>query len=299
MLLIVSLFILLHFIGFTKKKRNVIQFANFELAKNISAHSRDYTKLVIRILILILIIFSLTNAVYERTTVAKNLNLVIIIDDSSSLSAREFEAIKKSSINFIQSLPSSVKLGLDTTSGKDALLSLTTNKEDIVNSIKKIEQKETEKRELKNILVSSIQAFITEEEKVIRARRSSSLTPQDIVVTTSPRTLVLLARTVEEEPTEEAIAIANSNRATIYTINLDLTNQGNIESRSLKQLAQRTGGEFFSIEKELILDQALNKIVQKTEGKVIFDLKNPLLIGIFVLLLVGWIAEYMRFGTIP
>ena len=297
LLLVISIFILLHFINYTSRKGKVIKFANYNVAKKINRYSRDYTKLIIRIIILILLVLALTGTVYEVTTTTKDTHLILLLDTTNAMSINEFEIMKKTTTQFMRTLPEGVKVGLVTISGENiGEKKLHENKEEAIVLVENLKQTSLE-RDLKKAFLSSEQIFLEEEEKFIRAKKTTSLTPQDLAIISSPRVMILITKGEYDEG--EVVYISNTGNIAAYTIDIAIENPDQQQSESLQHIAQSTGGEYFSVEKEVIVNQALLQIAQSFQGKVAIELTRPILIGIFVLLLLGWILEYIRFGTIP
>lgn len=281
-----------------------IKFSNFDLAKNISKSSKNYLKLILRVLILILLIFAAAGSIYEYPGEATNINFVLTLDTSRTFTQDEFDIIKESARDFIQTLPQGIKVGLVSFSEKSRVENkLTSNKEEIITALNNLQLIPQNERNIESSIAESVQLFLEEEQRVIRTRRSTTLSPQKVIITTVPKVIVLTtSQKPIESPLEEGIEIANSNGAAIYTIGVHLNKEEPLEKgpqEQLNNIAQSTGGEFFPIESKTLLEQAYRKIARITSGKIAYELRNPLLILVLVLLVVEWIAEYIRFGTIP
>ena len=301
--LAISLFIFLHFVNFTRKKGRTIKFSNFDIASDLSKHQRDYLKLFIRVLVLVLLVLVASGPIYETSKVTDS-NFVIAIDNSNRITLEELEAIKKSVIKFVNLLPENIKVGLVSFSEKGNVENeLISDKSEIINSIEKITVNDNENRNVEDAVLQSSNLLAREEERIIQTRRASQakVGPQDFFITSEPKAMILITSQEKTESSiEKAIATANDNSLTVYAIAVKFNR--NLEetfNEDLKKMSQSTLGEFFSAEREINLEQAFRRIASFTAGKTAVDLTNPLLITIFIFLILGWILEYLIFGTIP
>ena len=297
-MLLIPPFILLHFINLKTKKGKAIKFANFEIIEKISEEqpiSRNYTKLVLRSGILILLIFAASGAVFNFIGTTSNFNFVLAIDNSVSMSAKDLtpsrlEAAKQSAVSFTESLPFGTKIGLVTFSGNSLIVNkLTSEKSEIINSISSIEISPVSGTDIGSALVTSSNLLTQEEKSKI------------IILLTDGRSNIGL-------PIENAIDIINKNNILIYTIGIgtlegeiieDLQFKSSIDETELKNIAVSTGGSFFSADNEESLTQAYTNIGGLTRDIISIELISPLLAISALLLIIKWILEYLHFGTIP
>jgi len=247
-----------------------------------------------------LLIFAAAGTIYEYSGISSNFNFVLAIDNSQAMSQEELDAIKEFTINFVDILPSGIKIGLISFSENTQIENpLTTNKNEITASIENLVLQDNEDRNILGSISESVKLLLAEEERVIRAK-TGQLSPSDVLLTTAPRAIILITSQKETEfSAEEAITLANDNVATIHSIGMKLNQEDSSFSRPLTILAQSTGGEFYSIDNAILLRQAYSQISSITRGNVAYELTSPILIAIIILLIIGWVLEYLRFGTIP
>ena len=294
--MVIPLFVLLHFVNITAKKGKAIKFSNFNLAQNLPGQiSRNYTKLAIRTLILVLLILAAAGAVYEYIAVTSAFNFVLVIDNSISMSASDLtptrlEAAKESASNFIQSMPAGTKIGLVSFSGNSIIeKSLTQDKSQLLESISSLGISSVGGTNIVNAIATSTNMLISE-----------------------PRSRVIILLTDGRSnlgpPIENALEFANNNQIIIYAIGIG-TNQGAIipeldtvstlDEVSLRNLARSTGGDFFLVQDKELLDQAYTTIAGITSGRVAYPLTSLLLALSALLLIIKWVLEYFEYGTIP
>src|SRR3989338_259240 len=104
--------VIAHFLTLKKVKRRAVKFANFAAIQRITGGellSKNLFLLVIRVLILILFIFSISGFTIIYTGIASNYDYVIAMDNSNSMIVEDFEpnrleAAKTAAKDFINKL---------------------------------------------------------------------------------------------------------------------------------------------------------------------------------------------------
>ncbi len=286
-----SLFIFLHFFNFNKRKTNTLKFANFELAKTLNKGSKNYFKLIIRIIILVLLIFAISGSIYEHPSEAQNFNFILALD--TNFNQEEFDSIKESLTDFITILPQGTNTAILTSSKKTEI---TSDKTKVISSINSININ-NENIDIENSIKESISLLLNEEERIVKASRRTTFSPIDILLKKKKKIVVFITKSQEKISVEEIIDKAVNDNIIIYPVLVNF--EKNIINEDFKLIADNTGGEFFSVDRRILLDQTFRKISEITIGKTAIELKNPILILILILLILAWSVEYIRFGVIP
>lgn len=301
-LLVISFLMFLHFFHFNKRKNKTIKFSNFGLAKEISKHPRDYPKMIIRIVILILLVLAVSGAIYEQPTFTTNMSFVISVDTSNALTQEEFESIKQETINFINDLPQGVNIGVVTFSEESRIESiLITNKNNIISTVDNLELTKNENRNIQDSIIDSVDLLVKEEERIVTARRQTTLSPRELFVTATPKIIVIATsqKNIDQE-IQNAITLANTNRINIYTLGINMFNsEDNSFMKSLNLISKSTEGEYFNIVNKIALEQAYDRISSLTQGKIVYQLSDLFIITVIFLLILEWVLEYIRYGIIP
>jgi len=251
-------------------------------------------------------VFTAAGTIYETSETITDHNFVLTIDTSNVMTSRDLEAIKRTSIKFIQGLPQGIKVGLVSFSDKAIIENeLTSNKNNIINAIQTLKLTNNEERNIRGSIVESVTLLRSEQEDIARVRSGTPLetAPEDIVLAAKPRTIILTTSLKNTETSlERATTLANIHRATIHTIGIDLEQEIDRKdsiAETLELLSRSTQAEYFTPENEISIQQAYNRVAATLKGTRSTSLANPLLTAVFIFLLLGWLLEYVRYGTIP
>ncbi len=153
-------------------KKNSVTFANFDLIKkaiNIAGEPNFFFLDIIRLLFLILLIFTLSSPVVLYEKEMGGSNYVFVLDSSVSMLVKDvgtsrFFLSKEFIENIVKDSSSSSKLGLVSYSSNVKIhQSLSANKQDFFNSLNKLEPTTKSNTQLVDALITSANLFQEEE----------------------------------------------------------------------------------------------------------------------------------------
>ncbi|MDO8508500.1 MAG: VWA domain-containing protein [Nanoarchaeota archaeon] len=277
-LLLIPSYIFIHLATLKTTKSTALKFANFEAIsriKGIDFFSRNIFILILTGAVALLLVLSLSGMRLHTVIEASSYSFVIAIDSSKSMEADDFspnrmEAAKKTSMEFIDSLPITTRAGIVSFSG-NALI-------------------ETGMTESKGLLKSAIGEIIISDiagTDIVEA----IITSTNILNSEETKAILLLSDgQINVGAIDEAIRYANDNNVIVHTIAIGTAEGGQtsfgiskVDLDSLKGLSYNTGGESFTAQTQKELLESFNSAIKSTERKVAINLSSYLLMGAILL----------------
>jgi len=299
-LLAIPVMIIAHYYDWKSKKKESLMFSNFEAAARVFEPTGipSYTvQLAIRLLIFLCLVFSAAGLNFWYVGPTTDINFVIGIDTSSSMSAEDvapsrIEAAKESAIEFIDSLPSQSEVGVVSFAGVAFIeqpLEEETGK--AKTAIRGLELKPTGGTDLGSAIITASNLLIAKEKK-----------SRAILIITDGQSTVGI-------PVRRALDYAIKYHITINTIGIGTVEGGDffgeegdttqLDETTLEEIATATGGIYY----EAISKQELREIYQKVTQSVFKDIKlilTPYLIMlVLILLIIGWVLSFTKFSSLP
>ncbi len=273
-LLLIPLYIFIHFATLKTTRSTALKFANFEAIariKGVDFFSRNIFILILSIFIEFLLIMAISGLTLHTVIDASSYSFVIALDTSKSMEANDFppsrmEAAKRAAIDFIDELPATTRLGVISFSG---------------NAL--IEQGMTDSRSLAKSALGNIDISEISGTDLVEA----VITGTNLLNAEETRAIVLLSDgQINVGTLDEAITYANNNNVVVHTIAIGTVEGGvasfglsKLDEDSLKGLSYNTGGEFFKAESNEKISESFDKAIRLTKRKVAFSLSNYLLIA--------------------
>src|SRR3989344_4744481 len=239
-LLLIPLYIFIHLATLKTTKNTALRFANFEAIsriKGVDFFSRNIFILVLTSIIAFLLILTLSGTRLNMVLEASSYSFVIAIDSSKSMEADDFspnrmEAAKRTSIEFVESLPITTRAGIVSFSGNALIESgMTESKGLLKSAIGEIVISDIAGTDIIEAIITSTNILNSEETKAI---------------------LLLSDGQINVGAIDEAIRYANENNVIVHTIAIGTEEGGQtsfgiskLDIDSLKGLSYNTGGESF------------------------------------------------------
>jgi len=248
---------------------------------------------VIRVLILILFIFSISGFTIIYTGIASNYDYVIAMDNSNSMIVDDFtpsrlQAAKTAAINFLDQISPDNKVGIVAFSSTAYSQSeLTDDKFKVGQVIRNIELSSTGGTDIGEALVTGANLLMGSENA------------KAIILITDGQSNVGL-------PVADAIEYINLRQVTVYTIGIG-TEEGAdfygaqlvLDETTLKNIALSTSGEYYRAEDEVQLQDAYSRIANSMERKITQRLDLWFTIIALFLLIFEWTLINTKYRTIP
>lgn len=300
MLIGVFVLILTHYISFGWSKKHSLKFANFDAISNVTRQTlipKNNLPLLSRIIILICVILSLagTGVWYDGYT--SNLDYVVIIDASGSMTANDFqpnrlEAAKQAAISFIEVLDAQANVGVISFAGSSFIdLALTNEKSDVKEAINNVNIINTGGTAVGDAVVLASNLF-----KISETQDKG----RSVILLTDGQSNVGIT-------IEDAINYAEKNGVVVNTIGIGTPEGGNfidenvitqLDNSTLKKLSEETGGKFYVITNKEELKNAYLSIFETSKTRVYIDATKYMLLLVFILLLLEWALTSTRYKTI-
>ncbi|MEM2121315.1 MAG: VWA domain-containing protein [Candidatus Woesearchaeota archaeon] len=305
LLLSLPLLAVTHFFVLRYLKRRALKFANFEAirrvvgpegsSKNVSFLSKNIGLLIIRMLALFFIIVGLASPIVYYSAKTSSSSFVLAIDTSSSMLADDFqpsrlESAKSAALKFVEKTPSKTRIGLVSFSGSAFVESDLTDDKLLLSS------------KIKNLGVSSIggtdigSAIITSSNLLLKENSSKII----ILITDGQSN-------VGVEPLKGA-EYAKDKNIVVHTIGIGTQKGGSfllpeivstLDEETLKKISELTFGSYFRAENPKSLEEAYQKIAEKSVQRISKNIGFELLLIAIILLFIEWSLMNTRYRTLP
>jgi len=294
LLVIIPLIVFIHFFSLRHKGGAALKFANFEAISKISGidvYSKNLVILILTILISVLLIFSVSGCIINRTMSASSFSFVIAIDSSTSMDANDIypdriTAAKETALDFVDSSPMGTRFGVISFSG-NALIEqgMTQEKSMVKNAINNIDLSLVSGTDLYEGIVTSTNLLSAEEAGVI---------------------ILLSDGQINVGNLDDAVDYANMNNVLIQSIGIGTLEGGNtsygmskIDEDSLKAVAYNTNGNFFRATNKNELIEIFNSILDYKVRNVSVEISNYLIIISLLLFIFEYFLINTRYRVFP
>jgi Ca-activated chloride channel family protein len=305
LLVSIPLLIITHIFVLNYLNRRAVKFANFEAIKRVTGgkfelrNSRVISKnkflLIIRIIVLIFLISSISGPVLWYSGEESNFDFVLAIDASSSMLADDFEpyrldAARKASALFVEGLRTRANVGVVSFAGTSYVeQDLDNNIKETLETIRKIRIKKSGGTDIGGAIITSTNLLITGE---------------------NSRVIILLTdgQSTVGTPIQDAVRYANQNFVSVNTIGIGTEEGGTflrgdllskIDEPALKEIAEKTGGKYYRAESQDALEQAFNEISKSSQTKIPVNLSMGLMMLALALLFIEWGMINTKYRTLP
>lgn len=303
LLLVIPIMIFLHYYFFEHIKKKAMKFSNFSAMKRVTGVTlitKNNSQLILRIIIFILLIISLSNPIIFLEKETSLSNYVIAIDSSASMLSDDVKpdrltVAKEAASFFVDNLESKAKVAIISFTGISFIKSrLTDNKVDIKNAIKDINVELTGGTDIGGALVTAINILSNSEEnkaKVIILISDGSDTAGVFI----------------DESIDNALDYVKKNNVIVHTIGIGSgEGKGYIDllpiydSETLKKISETTGGNFYEVKSTSDITSAFKDLeIKKEKLKQPTELKNYIFISSLILLLFEWFLLNTKFRALP
>jgi len=293
-LLAIPIFLFIHFLALTNRKKKALGFANFDAIakiKGVDFFSKNIIVLVMNLVIIVLLVFALSGLTLHTEAISSSFSYVIGIDSSQSMEADDFfptriDAAKSTAKSFVDLAPLGVKMGVISFSGATKLeLELTERKDEIRGAIDGISISGIGGTDPYEAVLASVNLLKGEEHRSLILLSDGQINIGDI---------------------EETIYYANKNNLIIHTIGIATAEGGNtsigfskLDESTLQGLAYNTGGNYTHASNESLLKDAFSGIFQFTNKNVSIELLDYLLMVAILLILLEFFLSNTRYVNLP
>lgn len=287
LLLIIPIYITLHFIFSKYSQRKAILFANFKALKRVSGKytlSTHTSLLILRLTIFILLIFSISGINLKIDGIGDTNNYVILIDTSLSMDTNyddnltRLDYSKKALITFVDNLPKRTKVGIVSFSSISSIESpIILKSENLIEIISKIQIDQNSGTNLGDAIYTSTNLF-----------KNNLGTKKMIIITDGQNNGGSLI--------DKSLKYAKDENIIIYTVGIDgesrykdLDLNFRINENELTNIANYTGGKFYKISNEINYLETLSEIKEIKEQKLLIKLEEPFMFLVIFFLIIEFI----------
>tara|TARA_Y100000034_G_scaffold134632_1_gene203648 strand:- start:2985 stop:3911 length:927 start_codon:yes stop_codon:yes gene_type:complete len=292
----IPVLIFAHFFTLKGVKRRAVKFANFAAIQRITGGellSNNMFLLFVRIVILLLFIFSIAGSTIVYKGVASSYDYVLAMDNSNSMIVEDFEpnrfdAAKTTAKNFIDELAPDNFVGVLSFSSVSMIESYLSNDflhvKTVINDM-----------DLSQVGGTDLgQAIVNGANMLVNSDKGKAV----ILLTDGQSNLGL--------PLSDAVDYVNSRGVIVYSIGIGTTEGSpffgtllTLDDESLSYIAENTGGKYYRVENVEELENAYDKISELTERKISKNFSLIFIVLALLLLLYEWILINTRYRTIP
>jgi Ca-activated chloride channel family protein len=291
LLLLLPLFIIIHFFSLNNKKKIALKFANFDSIARIQGvdfFSKNVILLFLNVLIGFLLILGLSGLTMHTTMKSSSFSFVIDIDVSGSMDANDFiptriAAAKQTAINFVDESPFGIRMGVVSFSGSSYIeQDMTEDKNLLKGVIDRIELSGWGGTDLYEAVITSANLLENEDNKAIVLLSDGQINVGNIeeVIQYSQKKDIIIHAIAMGTPTGGI-----TNYSTISKLDED----------TLKSVTYNTGGKYFFVTNGEQLSQAFLSILDLTERKVAIDLTYYLILAAFFLFILVFFLSNTRY----
>lgn len=305
LIILIGMVIILYLLSKKFSKKRALRFGNFETLQKVAGKkllSYSIIPILLRMLVLILIILSLSNPIITVNTYSSDMNYVLAIDTSSSMltpdiTPNRLEATRIVALDFVKEYPES-DIGIVTFSGKAHIeTELTRDKEKLIET-------------LKNININKIggtaigEALITSSVLLSKAKNNKT-----IILITDGRNNegIEVNKTYSflKEKKIKVISIGLGNKINesiqipeeLEGLNATVARFPSLDEDTLIELANETNGNYYKISGLAEFKDAIKTGMHQKD--LIISLQFYLLIFACLLLLLEWSLELTKYRVIP
>ncbi len=293
-LIVIPLFIFIHFYTLRSKKKKALKFANFDAISRvhgIEIYSKNIVILVLSIVIVSLLVLSMSGLMLHVQKRASSFSFVIAVDTSRSMSANDIsptriDAAKSIAKDFIDDTPSSTKIGIVSFSGTTYIeRDLTSDKTSVKSAVGDIEISGVEGTDVYEAVITSTNLLRNEDSRSI---------------------IILSDGQLNVGRVKDTIDYANDNDVLINTIAVGTEEGGKtdygvskVDEDALKGLAYSTNGKFFRAVDRASLAQAFQEVMEVTRKNVALDLSGYLLGAAVLIFVLEYFLMNTRYRVLP
>jgi Ca-activated chloride channel homolog len=293
LLLLIPLFLVIHFFSLSNRKKVALKFANFEAIgriQGIDFFSKNIIILFLNIFIVFLMIISLSGFTVNIFKDVGSSSFVIAIDSSQSMNAEDISPnritiAKEIAGDFIDKVPFGTKIGVISFSGVSYIeQDLSLDKFQLKYSVNDISLLGLGGTSLYGAVITSSNLLIDEENKAI---------------------ILLSDGQINVGSLEDIINHAVENNIIIHTVGIGTEEGGDtgygfskVDEDSLKSISHNTGGNYFKIEDSKSFSKDFLSSLELTKKSVSVNLTNYLLLFAIIIFLIEFFLVNTRYLNI-
>jgi len=311
LLFVIGFALLIHFIAVKRSEKRAIKFSNFETLEKLIgkgvARERDLLPLILRILILSMIIFSISDFKVMFEGYKSNMDFFLLIDTSSSMlnpdiPSTRLEAAKSAGLDLLEKTPDYTKIGIITFGGEANIENpLTTSKEKLRDTLNNITYSEKAGTAIGDaILLAGTELKDLKGNKgiilVTDGTNNVGITINESLKFIENKNITVFTIGVGRKTNETKIELPEEFKKINGTVTV--TQPESYDENMLRYLANYTGGKFFEGNNETSLKKIYEDIALK-KSIITIEPTFYLLALAAILLLVEWSLGATKYKTIP
>lgn len=300
LLLVNGLALLLFYAARKKKSQRAMKFGNYKTLKKVAGESfinPSKVILAIKMLAMTLLIIGISNPVLQSEEPSTNSDYVLAIDTSSSmltsdLGESRLSSAKSVSREFIDEVGNSTNIGVLSFSGQiNNQTGLEGDKSKSKNFISNLEVGNYAGTAIGEAIYSSTTILLNSQENKTVILITDGVNNQGKSVNES------IEYAVDQDTTVNTIGIGSgANRTDSRPDNSSEVVYPNLDSRQLKTIAERTGGNYTAVSSE---EELQNALLDFNTSKVRTDFSNEILLLALLLFLGEWALGTTRYDILP
>jgi len=312
-LIVIGFAVIIHLITIKRSEKRAIEFSNFETLKKLMGHGvareRNLLPLILRILVLAMIIFAISDFTVTFRGYRSNMDFMLALDTSSSMlnpdvPPTRLEASKHAALDLVEKLPDGTKMGVITFAGEATVkCPMNSNRELLKSSIRDITYSEKAGTAIGDAIVLGAMEMkgISGKKGIILVtdgKNNIGVSVNESVRAAKERNITIFTIGIGKvlNETNETFEIPPEYQNLTGTITI--TKSEGFDPKTLEMIANQTGGKFYIATNE----SSLEKIYEGTalEEKVVTIKPTFYLLALAViLLLIEWMLGATKYKTLP
>ncbi|UCG95854.1 MAG: VWA domain-containing protein [archaeon] len=311
LLVVIGLAILIHFLTIKRSEKRAIKFSNYEILEKLigkgAARERNLLPLILRLLILSMVIFAISDFTITFKGYKSDMDFVIAMDSSSSMLNPDVEptrldAAKQAALDLLEKLPEKTEMGILSFSGEAEMrCGLTRDKEILDRCIKNV----TYGQKGGTAIGDAIILGSTELKEVEGKRGLILITDGKNNIGVSVNESLDFA--MENNITIITVGIGTGGNETEFDIpeeyrsiegTITITMEESYDQSTLNYLSNSTSGKFYEVRDRETLGSIYEEVV--LEKRIITVKPTLYLLAVAaLLLLIEWALGATKYKTLP
>jgi Ca-activated chloride channel family protein len=298
-LTLIPLLVVVHRYSLRYVERKALVFANFKALERITGGEvlpKNYLLLAVRVVTLLFFIFTAAGLTLRYSVPANEYDLVLAIDVSSSMSAKDFtpsrlEAVRNDSLDFIQKLQNGTRVGVVAFSSTAVILDEPSlDHAAATKALSDIQVQKIGGTAIGDALIASTNSLV------------NSKAPKAVLLLTDGQSNVGASM-------QDGVNYCKENEVRLFAVGVGSAKQADViipqlstgvDEEALSAAALETGGKYYSAPDTAKLGTAFQEIASKTSYRdEENDLSIPLMAIAFLLVFVDWGLSSSRYRIIP
>lgn len=311
LLVVIGLAVLIHVLTIKRSEKRAIKFSNYDILEKLmgkgAARERNLLPLVIRLLVLSMIIFAISDFTVTFKGYKSDMDFIIAMDSSSSMlnpdvAPTRLEAAKNAALGLLEKLPERTQMGILAFSGEAQMeCGLTRDKDKLQGCISNVTYGEKGGTAIGDaIILGSTELKDVDNKRglilITDGKSNAGVDVNESLEFAKEKNVTIIAIGIGTGVNETDFEIPEEYRKLEATITI--TTGETYDATLMSHLSNSTGGRFYEVSDRETLEKVYEEVV--LEKSIITIQPTFYLLAIAaILLLVEWALGATKYKTLP